>query len=190
MLGLGEQTYKVACKQWWGRCRWLVWASGVKLWGERRATRRVVHLRPWLFPTVPKGCPYLVDHYLGARGKAPCLSDRQNIDQISTSPCDSERCNVDTLSIICRCPRLLTRDAANYFASAKYSEYTFSAHPLTLFRKAHPCRHTSPSCAQPNSSHSATSADRFRTLTGHAKRRMPTQTEPTRTSTATAAQPK
>ena len=71
----------------------LVWASGVKLWAERRATRRVVHLRPWLFPTVPKGCPYLVDHYLGARGNAPCLSYPQNIDSSSINPPSNLPCS-------------------------------------------------------------------------------------------------
>jgi hypothetical protein len=60
---------------WWqALCRpadtRLVWASGVKLWAESASTRRVVHLRPWLFPTIPKGCPYLVGHYLG-RGAKP-----------------------------------------------------------------------------------------------------------------------
>ena len=35
-----------------------------------------------------------------------------------------------------RGPMLLGHAAANYFAPAKYSEYTFFAHPLTLLRKA------------------------------------------------------
>jgi hypothetical protein len=70
----------------------LVWASGVKLWAESVSTRRVVHLRPWLFPTVPKGCPYLVDHYLGAGSEATCFRFPRNITTLdyATYFCISE----------------------------------------------------------------------------------------------------
>jgi len=88
------------------------------------------------FPHGPEGMSILGRPLPGGEGQSPMLEYstkyRQIIDTVSTRPRDPEESVVDILSIICRCPRLLTRTAANYFAPAKYSEYTFSAHPLTL----------------------------------------------------------
>jgi hypothetical protein len=70
---------------WWQSLYWpagtqLVWASGVKLWAESVSTRRVVHLRPWLFPTVPKGCPRLKSRNLLQ------MRERYQRRQIKTNP--------------------------------------------------------------------------------------------------------